>query len=119
MGKRGLNTCTLAGSVGAVDIGTSKHGVPFVRFSLAIEDRRGEVTWVRATGYRGIHEVCMGRLTTGMFVVVRGSLISTGPSDNLKVEVVVDELIFAGGASPKQGCDSQDQTGCDDIGNRR
>lgn len=123
MGKRGINTCTLAGSVGGVEIGTSRHGTPYVRFAMAVEDRRGEVTWLRVSGYRGIHDVCKDRLVTGMFVIIRGALVNVGSPNHIRVEVVAEELIFAGVGEvekpmPPEIAEHDEGEPGDDAGNR-
>lgn len=115
MGQRGLNTCAIAGTVGrTVDIGQSKFGVNYVRFSLAIEDRKGSVTWVRCTGYGGLHDVCRGRLSVGDFVVVRGELVSVGapPNEHKSLEVRAEEIIFSpkGGGVPRESVHEHDES---------
>lgn len=117
---RGVNAVVVSGNVGSVQFGkTAMRGDDTCSFMLAVEKKRGEVTWTRVNVYGGLVQSCQTFLQKGSYVIVEGELMErmNKNKDNKILELRAKDIKFIHTKTrDEEGADHE--PGDTDAGNR-
>lgn len=92
---RGHNVVVISGNIGGkIVVSSTRDGRPACSFTIASENDKRRLTWVRINVYDGLAEYAKNVLTKGLYCSVHGELMNRDGQFGELTEVRAHNIIF-------------------------